>query len=89
MLCSLFFLPLLTATEITQPTVMQERWKLQLEKSRNLTDWIGDGILNAVDTVLPATRSSFEGIRIESHVPSASTFVILMLSCQVVRYSSM
>lgn len=81
MLYPLFFLPLLTATEITQPTMLQERWKLQLEKSRNPADWIGDDVLNAVDTVLPVARSSFEGIRIKSHVSGASSFVILLFSC--------
>ncbi|XP_043517605.1 uncharacterized protein LOC122532680 [Frieseomelitta varia] len=67
MLYPLFFLPLLTATEITQPTMLQERWKLQLEKSKNPADWIGDGILNAVDTVLPVARSSFEARKKKKH----------------------
>lgn len=63
MVYPLFLLPLLTATETTQPTMMQESWKPQLENSTTPADWISNSILNAVDDVLPVTRSSFEGIR--------------------------
>ncbi|XP_076650791.1 protein Osi13 [Halictus rubicundus] len=57
----LLFLPLLTATETTQPTVMQDAPNLQLEEPENPVDWISDGIVNHVDTALPVSRSSVEG----------------------------
>ncbi|XP_076295353.1 protein Osi13 isoform X1 [Lasioglossum baleicum] len=59
----LLFLPLLTATETTQTTVMQNASKLQLEEPENPVDWISDGIVNAVDTILPVSRSSVEARR--------------------------
>ncbi|CAL7938073.1 unnamed protein product [Xylocopa violacea] len=60
LLCSLLFLPLLTASDTTQSTMLQERWGPQLENSRSPAGWIGDGIMNVMHTVLPATHSSFE-----------------------------
>lgn len=57
----LLFLPLLTMAETTQATMIQERWKL--ENWRRPADWIGDGIFNVAGTVLPVTRSPFDGIR--------------------------
>ncbi|XP_017798999.1 PREDICTED: uncharacterized protein LOC108579887 [Habropoda laboriosa] len=62
LLYSLLLMPLLTMAETTQPTMMQERRTPRLENSRSYEDWIGDGILNDVDTVLPATRSPYDGI---------------------------
>ncbi|XP_053976864.1 uncharacterized protein LOC128889276 [Hylaeus anthracinus] len=56
----LLFLPLLTATETTQPTMMEDGWRLQSKDARSPAEWIGDGILNVVDTVLPVSRSSVE-----------------------------
>ncbi|XP_033341543.1 protein Osi13 [Megalopta genalis] len=57
----LLFLPLLIATEITQPTAMHEdASKLQLEDPEGPMDLISDGIVDAVDTVLPVSRSSVE-----------------------------
>ncbi|XP_033180347.1 uncharacterized protein LOC117233962 [Bombus vosnesenskii] len=67
MVYPLFLLPLLTATETTQPTMMQESWKPQLENSTTPADWISDSILNAVDDVLPVTRSSFEARKKKRH----------------------
>lgn len=63
LLYPLLFLPLLTMAESTQATMIQERWKPQLENWRRPADWIGDGILNVAGTVLPVTRSPFDGIR--------------------------
>ncbi|XP_076174842.1 protein Osi13 [Ptiloglossa arizonensis] len=63
LLYPLLFLPLLSATETTQPTVMQEGWRLQRKDSRSPVEWIGEGILNVVDTVLPVSRSSVEARR--------------------------
>ncbi|CAK9807964.1 hypothetical protein ANTQUA_LOCUS5404 [Anthophora quadrimaculata] len=62
LLYSLLLMPLLTMAETTQPTMMREKWTSQLENSRNYEDWIGDGLLNDVDTVLPVTRSPYEVI---------------------------
>ncbi|KAG6795104.1 hypothetical protein HZU73_09554 [Apis mellifera caucasica] len=59
----LLFLPVLTMAETTQATTMQERWRSQLEDWRRPVDWIGDGIFNVAGTVLPVTRSPFDGIR--------------------------
>ncbi|XP_017752457.1 PREDICTED: uncharacterized protein LOC108545388 [Eufriesea mexicana] len=64
LLFPLLLLPLLTSTETTQATVMQQRWIPQLQNWRSPVDRFTDGILNAVDTVLPVTRDSFEGTRI-------------------------
>ncbi|XP_076632427.1 protein Osi13 [Colletes latitarsis] len=57
LLYPLLFLPLLTATETTRPTVMQEVRRLQPDDTRSPAEWIGDGILNVVDTVFPASSS--------------------------------
>ncbi|XP_031847475.2 protein Osi13 [Nomia melanderi] len=54
------FLPALPATETTQPAMLQDASKLQLEEWRSSADWIGEGILNAVDSVLPVPRFSIE-----------------------------
>lgn len=60
----LLFLPLFTMAETTEASmIIQERWKPQLENWRRPADWIGDGILNVAGTVLPVTRSPFDGIR--------------------------
>lgn len=60
----LLFLPLFTMAETTEASmIIQERWKPQLENWRRPVDWIGDGILNVAGTVLPVTRSPFDGIR--------------------------
>ncbi|XP_026675014.1 uncharacterized protein LOC108631868 [Ceratina calcarata] len=46
---------------------MQERWNPQMESSRHPGDWVGDGILNIVDAVLPVTQSSFEARKKKKH----------------------
>ncbi|XP_078033226.1 protein Osi13 [Augochlora pura] len=57
----LLFLPLLIATQITQPTVMHEdASKLELGAPKGPVDLISDGIVDAVDTVLPVSRFSVE-----------------------------
>lgn len=61
LLYPLIFLPLLTATETVQPAVMQRGWKLQLENTRSSAEWISEGILSVVDSVLPVSQSSVEG----------------------------
>lgn len=62
LLFPLLVLPLLTAAETVQPTMMQERWKLQLKDKGDPVDWVGDGISNVVDNFLPVGRFSVEGI---------------------------
>ncbi|XP_046143090.1 uncharacterized protein LOC114879347 [Osmia bicornis bicornis] len=67
LLFPLLVLPLLTAAETVQPTMMQERWKLQLKDKVDPVDWVGDGISNVVDNVLPVGRFSVEARRRKKH----------------------
>ncbi|XP_076394938.1 protein Osi13 [Megachile rotundata] len=66
LLFPLLCLPLLTLSETTESSVMQERWRLQL-KDRHHVDWVGDGISNFVDDFIPAGRFPVEARKKKKH----------------------